>query len=76
MIGYILKTWEVRVPLPLLVYALFTYVALANLLQWVAYTKCSATRFNGFTDNHEVLYVSSEYGAAALLGFRGVDGDS
>ncbi|KAH0542227.1 Ornithine decarboxylase [Glutinoglossum americanum] len=35
----------------------------------VAYTKCSATRFNGFTDNHEVLYVSSEPGAAALLGF-------
>ena len=33
-----------------------------------AYTKCSATRFNGFTDKHEVIYVSSEPGALALLG--------
>lgn len=33
-----------------------------------AYTKCSATRFNGFTDNHEVIYASSEPGATALLG--------
>ncbi|QDS67583.1 Ornithine decarboxylase [Venturia effusa] len=33
-----------------------------------AYTKCSATRFNGFTDQHEVVYVCSEGGAAALLG--------
>lgn len=33
-----------------------------------AYTKCSATRFNGFTDKHEVIYVSSEPGAKALLG--------
>ncbi|KAL2815574.1 pyridoxal-dependent decarboxylase [Aspergillus cavernicola] len=32
-----------------------------------AYTKCSATRFNGFTDNHEVIYISSEAGASALL---------
>ncbi|KAI9818115.1 MAG: Ornithine decarboxylase [Pycnora praestabilis] len=32
-----------------------------------AYTKCSATRFNGFTDRHDVLYVSSEPGASALL---------
>lgn len=32
-----------------------------------AYTKCSATRFNGFTDNHEVIYVSSEPGAAVLM---------
>ncbi|MCJ1397094.1 Ornithine decarboxylase [Xylographa trunciseda] len=32
-----------------------------------AYTKCSATRFNGFTDSHEVIYVSSEAGAAAVL---------
>lgn len=32
-----------------------------------AYTKCSATRFNGFTDKHEVIYVCSEPGAAALL---------
>lgn len=33
-----------------------------------AYTKCSATRFNGFNDTHEVIYVSSEPGARALLG--------
>ena len=32
-----------------------------------AYTKCSATRFNGFTDQHDVLYVCSEPGALALL---------
>ncbi len=32
-----------------------------------AYTKCSATRFNGFTDAHDVIYVSSEPGAKALL---------
>lgn len=32
-----------------------------------AYTKCSATRFNGFSDAHEVIYVSSEPGAKALL---------
>ncbi|KAF7119147.1 hypothetical protein CNMCM5793_008887 [Aspergillus hiratsukae] len=32
-----------------------------------AYTKCSATRFNGFSDNHEVIYISSEAGATALL---------
>ncbi|KAF5506625.1 Ornithine decarboxylase [Colletotrichum siamense] len=32
-----------------------------------AYTKCSATRFNGFTDNHDVIYVCSEPGAKALL---------
>ena len=34
-----------------------------------AYTKCSATRFNGFTDSHEVFYISSEPGASALLGY-------
>jgi ornithine decarboxylase len=32
-----------------------------------AYTKCSATRFNGFADAHEVVYVNSEAGARALL---------
>ncbi|KAI9814908.1 MAG: Ornithine decarboxylase [Thelocarpon impressellum] len=32
-----------------------------------AYTKCSATRFNGFTDDHDVVYVCSEPGASALL---------
>lgn len=36
-----------------------------------AYTKCSATRFNGFTDKHETKYVCSEPGATALLGFLG-----
>lgn len=34
-----------------------------------AYTKCSATRFNGFSDNHEVIYISSEAGASALLNY-------
>ena len=34
-----------------------------------AYTKCSATKFNGFTDSHDTIYVSSEPGASALLGF-------
>ncbi|RMZ92662.1 hypothetical protein DV736_g124, partial [Chaetothyriales sp. CBS 134916] len=34
-----------------------------------AYTKCSATRFNGFTDNHQVIYICSEPGASALLGY-------
>ena len=34
-----------------------------------AYTKCSATRFNGFTDKHETIYVCSEPAASALLGF-------
>ena len=33
-----------------------------------AYTKCSATRFNGFSDSHETIYVSSEPGACAILG--------
>ncbi|KAG9239688.1 putative ornithine decarboxylase [Amylocarpus encephaloides] len=35
-----------------------------------AYTKCSATRFNGFSDSHDVIYVSSEPGAKALLGMN------
>ena len=34
-----------------------------------AYTKCSATRFNGFTDNHDTVYICSEPGASALLGY-------
>ena len=33
-----------------------------------AYTKCSATRFNGFPDRHGCVYVCSEGGAEALLG--------
>ncbi|KAK3308924.1 pyridoxal-dependent decarboxylase [Chaetomium strumarium] len=32
-----------------------------------AYTMCSATTFNGFTNNHDVIYVCSEPGAKALL---------
>ena len=34
-----------------------------------AYTMCSATRFNGFTDKHDVVYVSDEPGASALLDY-------
>lgn len=34
-----------------------------------AYTRCSATKFNGFSNDHEVLYISSEPGASALLGY-------
>ncbi|KAK5000940.1 Ornithine decarboxylase [Elasticomyces elasticus] len=34
-----------------------------------AYTKCSATRFNGFTNAHDTVYVSSEAGASSLLGY-------
>lgn len=34
-----------------------------------AYTRCSATKFNGFSDNHDILYVSSEPGASALLNY-------
>ncbi|KAH7033473.1 pyridoxal-dependent decarboxylase [Microdochium trichocladiopsis] len=33
-----------------------------------AYTKCSATKFNGFSDSHDVIYVCSEPGAVAILG--------
>lgn len=33
-----------------------------------AYTKCSATKFNGFSNEHDVIYVCSEPGAKALLG--------
>ncbi|UNI19647.1 Ornithine decarboxylase [Purpureocillium takamizusanense] len=33
-----------------------------------AYTKCSATQFNGFPNAHDVIYVCSEPGAKALLG--------
>ncbi|KAA8905532.1 pyridoxal-dependent decarboxylase [Sphaerosporella brunnea] len=32
-----------------------------------AYSKCSATKFNGFNDDHRVMYVVSEAGAQALL---------
>lgn len=35
-----------------------------------AYTKCSATRFNGFTASHDVIYVSSEAGASKLLDYQ------
>ncbi|KAI0471814.1 pyridoxal-dependent decarboxylase [Xylariaceae sp. FL0804] len=33
-----------------------------------AYTKCSATKFNGFNNAHDVIYVCSEPGARALMG--------
>ena len=32
-----------------------------------AYTKCSATQFNGFSNSHDVIYVCSELGAKALI---------
>ncbi|KAI6784904.1 Ornithine decarboxylase-like protein [Emericellopsis cladophorae] len=32
-----------------------------------AYTKCSATQFNGFSNAHDVIYVCSEPGAEALI---------
>lgn len=50
-----------------------TLPGILNVGDWLffdemgAYTRCSATRFNGFTDKHEVIYVSSEPGAVALL---------
>lgn len=34
-----------------------------------AYTKCSATQFNGFSNSHDVIYVCSEPGAKLLLDF-------
>ncbi|KAK1756924.1 ornithine decarboxylase [Echria macrotheca] len=34
-----------------------------------AYTKCSATTFNGFSNEHDVVYICSEPGARALLGW-------
>ena len=52
-----------------------TLHGLLNVGDWLyfegmgAYTKCSATRFNGFTDKHDVLYISSEPGASALLNY-------
>ena len=52
-----------------------TLHGLLNVGDWLyfeemgAYTRCSATKFNGFTDNHDVLYVSSEPGASALLDY-------
>jgi ornithine decarboxylase len=36
-----------------------------------AYTKCSATTFNGFSNEHDVIYVCSEPGAKALLATTG-----
>lgn len=32
-----------------------------------AYSRCAATRFNGFSNNHDVIYVCSEPGASAIL---------
>ncbi len=53
-----------------------TFPEVLNVGDWLyfeemgAYTRCSATRFNGFTDNHDVIYVSDEPGASALLGYQ------
>ena len=50
-----------------------TLPALLDVGDWLffenmgAYTKCSATRFNGYSNDHEVFYISSELGASALL---------
>ena len=38
-----------------------------------AYTKCSATEFNGFPNRHKVLYCCTEMGAAALLHGLGIE---
>ena len=52
-----------------------TLHGLLNVGDWLyfegmgAYTRCSATKFNGFTDQHDVLYISSEPGASALLNY-------
>lgn len=51
-----------------------TFLRLLDVGDWLyfedmgAYTRCSATRFNGFTDNHDVIYISTEAGASAILG--------
>jgi ornithine decarboxylase len=53
-----------------------TLPGILNVGDWLyfsnmgAYTKCSATRFNGFTNSHNVLYICSEPGATALLEFK------
>lgn len=50
-----------------------TLPEILNVSDWLffeemgAYTKCSATKFNGFTNDHDVVYISSEPGASALL---------
>lgn len=52
-----------------------TFRCLLDIGDWLyfeemgAYTKCSATRFNGFTNDHQVIYISSEAGASAILGY-------
>ena len=52
-----------------------TLHGLLNVGDWLyfegmgAYTRCSATKFNGFSDKHDVLYISSEPGASALLNY-------
>jgi len=53
----------------------YTLNGLLNEGDWLffeemgAYTKCCAMSFNGFTDAHDVVYVSSVPGASALLGY-------
>ena len=52
-----------------------TLPGVLNIGDWVcfedmgAYTVCCATEFNGFSNRHTILYVSSEDGASALLGY-------
>lgn len=52
-----------------------TFRCLLDVGDWLyfeemgAYTKCSATRFNGFTNDHHTIYVSSEIGASLILGY-------
>ncbi|KAF2016023.1 ornithine decarboxylase-like protein [Aaosphaeria arxii CBS 175.79] len=51
-----------------------TFAEVINVGDWLyfenmgAYTKCSATRFNGFTDTHDVEYVCSEEDALPFIG--------
>ncbi|KAI9890037.1 MAG: Ornithine decarboxylase [Vezdaea aestivalis] len=51
-----------------------TFPQLLDVGDWLyfrnmgAYTRCSATKFNGFTNDHQVVYISSEAGATALMG--------
>lgn len=53
----------------------WTSAQVLNVGDWLyfedmgAYTKCSATKFNGFTNRHDTIYISSEPGASALLGY-------
>lgn len=49
------------------------FAAVVDVGDWLyfedmgAYTRCSATKFNGFTDKHDIIYISSEPAARAIL---------